>query len=133
MRNSIEASLEFSYRGETFMLCKILDLDAVLAQHIELDSLHRVLAVEHGIDTYSYQFEVMEVEEICFSNPQGDALNYWHEGVFDFEAYLNDHQSVAQYVPLQVIALREMGIADLSQHPQLKSALLCAYQLGLEK
>lgn len=133
MPNSIQASLEFSFRGETFHLKKTFDLDETLAQHIELSSLHRALAVAHGIDTYSYQFEVMLEEEITFENPQGDALDYWHEGGFDYAAYLRDHQNESLFAPLQAIALREMGIDNLEQHPQLKSALLHAYQLGAEQ
>jgi len=133
MSNRITASLEFSFRGETFHLHKVFDLDETLAQHIELSSLHRALAVAHGIDTYSYQFEVMLEEEITFDHPQGDALMYWQDGVFDYAAYLRDHQNASLFAPLQAIALREMGIADLEQHPQLKSALLHAYQLGAEQ
>lgn len=133
MSNSITASLEFSFKGETFHLSKVFDLDEELAQHIELNSLHRALAIAHGISTYSYQYELLEEETICFDAPQGEAVNYWQDGEFDYTAYLRDHQSKSLFAPLQAIASREMGITDLEQHPQLKNALLCAYQLGIEK
>jgi hypothetical protein len=133
MPNSIDARVEFSFKGETYVLSSTLELDRTLAHHLTLPSLHRALAVEHGIDTYSYQFEVMQEEEIYFDNPQGDAVDYWHEGAFNFEDYLRDHEHAASFAPLQAIALREMGIEDLEQHPQLKNALLRAYQLGVEK
>ncbi|MGZ8256516.1 MAG: hypothetical protein ACXW1C_01735, partial [Gallionella sp.] len=98
-----------------------------------LASLHHALAVENGIDTYSYQFEVLQEEDIVFSHPQGDAADYLHDGQFDFARYASAHQSDELFAPLQAIAAREMGVADLAAHPQLQQALLCAYQLGLEQ
>jgi len=133
MPNSIDARVEFSFKGETYALSSTLDLDHTLAHQLASPSLYRALAVAHGIDTYSYQFEVMQEEEILFENPQGDAVDYWHDGQFDFEDYLRDHKPDAAIAPLQAIAAREMGIDDLDQHPQLKNALLRAYQLGVEK
>ncbi len=131
--NCISASVEFSFKGETHTLNTVLKLDEMLVKHIDLASLHHALAVENGIDTYSYLFEVLQQEEIFFSHPQGDAARYLHDGQFDFATYVSDHQSDELFAPLQAIAAREMGIADLADHPQLKQALLCAYQLGLEQ
>jgi hypothetical protein len=131
--NSISASVEFSFKGETRTLNTTLNLDAMLAKHIDLASLHHALAVANAIDTYSYLFEVLQEEEIFFSHPQGDAAHYLHDGQFDFAGYVSAHQSDELFAPLQAIASREMGIADLADHPQLKQALLCAYQLGLEQ
>jgi hypothetical protein len=133
MGNSIDAHVDFSFKGETYALASTIDLDNALDRHISLPSLHRVLAVENGIDTYSYLFEVMQEEEIRFDNPQGKARHYWKEEEFDFAGYLHDNETTEQFAPLQAIALREMGIEDLEQHPQLKRALLHAYQLGVEK
>jgi hypothetical protein len=69
--NSIDAHIEFSFKGETYSLTSPLDLDRMLDKYIDPPSLHHVLAVEHGINTYSYLYEVMEVEEIEFGNATG--------------------------------------------------------------
>ena len=100
---------------------------------MSLESMHHVLAVEHGIDTYSYLFEVMQVADIQYDNPQGRALEHLHDGEFDFESYAEENATDALLAPLQAIALREMGIDNLDQQPRLKQALLRAYRLGLEQ
>jgi hypothetical protein len=134
MPNSIDARVEFSFKGENYELSSTLDLDSTMALHIELSSMHHALAVEHGIDTYSYLFEVMQEEVILFANPQGDAAAYWSDdGNFDFELYQDDHNTASLFAHQQAIALREMGVEDLDQHPRLKNALWRAYQLGVEQ
>ncbi|MBU1447595.1 MAG: hypothetical protein KKF58_04715 [Gammaproteobacteria bacterium] len=133
MANSIDAFIEFSFKGEDYELHSTLDLDQQLERHMSLESMHHVLAVEHGIDTYSYLFEVMQVADIQYDNPQGRAVEYLHDGEFDFEAYAEENTTDALLAPLQAIALREMGVEDLEQQPQLKHALLRAYRLGMER
>jgi hypothetical protein len=132
MANSIDAFIEFSFKGENYEFHSTLDLDQQLERHMSLESMHHVMAVEHGIDTYSYLFEVMQMEDIHFDNPQGRAEAYLHDGVFDFEAYAQENTTDFLFAPLQAIALREMGVDDLEQQPRLKQALLRAYRLGLE-
>lgn len=130
--NRIDAHIEFSFKGESYDLTSTLDLDRVLEKYLTLPSLHIVLAIEHGIDTYSYLYEVMQEEDIRFDNAQGMAADFLTDGVFDLEGYTAHWGESRRIVPLQIIAQQEMGIEDLDQHPQLKSALLRAYQLGLE-
>jgi len=130
--NRVDAHIEFSFKGESYDLTSTLDLDRVLEKYLTLPSLHIVLAVEHGIDTYSYLYEVMQEEEIRFDNAQGMAADFLTDGVFDLDGYTAHWGENHRLAPLQIIAQQEMGIEDLDQHPQLKSALLRAYQLGVE-
>ncbi|HEX5338170.1 MAG TPA: hypothetical protein VFW53_07005 [Gallionella sp.] len=132
MVNSIDAHIEFCFKGETHTLSSTLDLDRMLEKYIEPPSLHHVLAVEHGINTYSYLYEVMEVEEIEFDNPKGLAVQFLHDGEFDLEGFAAQRGDSQMLDSLQAIALREMGIENFEQHPKLKSALIQAYQLGME-
>ena len=132
MTNSIDAHIEFSFKGETYDLSSTLNLDRILDKYIDPPSLHHVLAVENGINTYSYLYEVMEVEEIEFSNATGLAMQFLHDGVFDLEGFAAQRGESELLDSLQAIALREMGIENLDQHPQLKNALIKAYQLGME-
>jgi hypothetical protein len=131
--NRIDAHIEFSFRGESYDLSSTLDLDRVLEKYLTLPSLHLVLAIEHGIDTYSYLYEVMQEEDIRFDNAQGIAADFLNDdGIFDLDGYTTHWGESHRIAPLQIIAQQEMGIEDLDQHPQLKSALLRAYQLGME-
>jgi len=130
--NRIDAHIEFSFKGENYELSSTLDLDRVLEKYLTLPSLHVVLAVEHGIDTYSYLYEVMLEDEIRFDNAQGMAVDFLKDGVFDLDGYTAQWDESLRIAPLQIIAQQEMGIEDLDRHPQLKSALLRAYQLGVE-
>lgn len=132
MKDSIVARVEFSFRGVNYELESQLDLEHVLDKFLDLPSLHNVMAVEHDIDTYSYIFEVMELEPIIFRDATGRAADFLHDGEFDLEGYKALLGESEKMDTLRVIASIEMGIENLDKHPQLKSALMRAYQLGLE-
>ena len=130
MKNSIDAHIEFSFKGETYSLLATIDLDNFPELGASQPSLHAILARKHGIDTYSYLYEVMEQEEIRFDNPQGLAADFLTDGEFDLEAFSAGRQRLKMLGQLQAIATRELGIDDLAQHPELKNALTQAYELG---
>lgn len=130
MKNTIDAHIEFSFKGETYSLTSTIDLDRLLAQHDAFPDLHAMLAQAHGIDTYSYLYEVMQEEEISFDNAQGIAADFVVDGVFDQAAFAADWQAHQVLALLQPIATRELGIADLDQHPATKNALVQAFNLG---
>ncbi|WP_035384572.1 hypothetical protein [Ferriphaselus sp. R-1] len=132
MKNTIDAHIDFSFKGENYDLSSTLDLDAVLDKYPDPSSLHTVLAIEHGIDTYSYLFDVMLVEEVRLDNPQGLATEFLHDGVFDFDGYSAQRSKSQALVALGIIAAQELGVEDLERQPHLKQALLRAYQLGME-
>lgn len=128
--NSIDASVEFSFKGEDYTYKASIDLDQLLQNHDTLPSLHAILARQHGVDTYSYLFEVMQEEEVKFSRPQGFAADYLINGEFDQAALAANWQAAKTGILLAPIASRELGIADLDLHPALKRALVAAYNLG---
>jgi len=130
MKNSIDAHIEFSFKGETYSLSSSLDLDQLLAHHDSLPSVHALLAKEHGVDTYSYLYEVMQEEAIEFSNPQGSAADFLSDGNFNDKAFAASWKNCQALALLQPIATSELGITDLDQHAALKNALLQAYNLG---
>jgi acetylornithine/succinyldiaminopimelate/putrescine aminotransferase len=63
---------------------------------------------------------------------KGLAAEFLNDGVFDLEGFIARRGESHLIDSLHAIALREMGIEDLDQHPQLKNALIQAYQLGVE-
>ena len=131
MKNSVRAMLAFSFKGETHTLESVLDIDKLAQRYQDTPPLHRLIAEDNQIDHYSYQFEVLELEEIEFDQPTGTAMPFLADGQFDFEAYFKHHKKLIRDNQLQAIANSELGIADLADHPQLKTALEKAYQLGL--
>lgn len=132
-QNSVDIRSEFSFKGEEYILVSTLDLDWMIERRLDPDTLHQWLAETHGIDTYSYLFEVMEVDPVVFENPRGLAVHFHNGGGFDFDAYAHARKLEHRLASLQVIASREMGVDDLARHPQLQQALLQAYQLGTEE
>lgn len=128
--NSIDASVRFSFKGEYYHYATVIDLDQLLRQHDEMPSIHEILAKEHGVDTYSYLYEVMLEEEVEFSRPEGYAADYLIAGKFDQVAMATNWQNAKAGALLQAIAASELGILDLNQHLALKRALVEAYNLG---
>lgn len=130
MPNSIDAHVEFSFKGETHYLSATIELDEFLGPGATLPSIHALLAGKNGIDTYSYLYEVMLEEEIRFDNAQGLAAEFLTDGEFDLDAYFIGLQEQKTLSLLQAIATRELDVADFDQQPALKNALLQAYNLG---
>jgi hypothetical protein len=130
MKNSIEAHIEFSFKGETYSLTANIDLDQLMERNHSFPSFHAILARENNIDTYSYLYEVMLETEIRFDHAQGFAADFLNDGHFNQESFIAAWQEDGALALLQPIAKRELGIEDLEQHQGLKNALVQAYNLG---
>ena len=126
MKNSIDARVEFSFKGKEYDLVSCIDLDV----HNSLSSIHEILARDHHIDTISYLYEVMLETEIEFSNAQGFAADFLIDEYFDQDAFNKHWQEHKIVLLLQPIANRELNIADLNKETALKHALIQAYKLG---
>ena len=132
MKNSVEVYIEFSFKGENHALTSTVDLDLLLARQDSLQFLYTHLANEHGIDTYSYLFEVMQEADIEFKNVQGVAAEFMGDSKFSFAELESKWKNFHIPALLQPIAHKEMGVSDLDQNPSLKNALIQAYNLGKE-
>lgn len=130
MKNSIDAAVTFSFKGETYSPSATIDLDALMRERGSLPHLYSLLATENGIDTYSYLYEVMEQSPIRFVNAQGAAADYVENETLDIEGFQKQWQQKQVLDVLQAIASRELNIDDLETRPELKNALLEAYYSG---
>ncbi len=130
MKNSIDARVEFSFKGENYDLTSHIDFDVHSPKELDSHSLLQILAREHHIDTISYLYEVMQETEIEFSNAQGIAADFLHDGVFDTDSFSRHWQEQQLVKLLQPIAQRELNITDLTQNQDIKNALVQAYKLG---
>jgi hypothetical protein len=132
MKNTINASIEFHYQGELYSASATIDLDQLMKNQTPLTSLHHILATAANIDSYSYQYEMLLAEDIQFSDAQGIAAQFLHDGHFDipgFEITWREHKKLGL---LQSIAKRLLDVDDLAQQPALKNALLEAFQSGAD-
>ena len=130
MKNSFVASVEFYFKGEKYTPSARIDLDRMMETSGGLPSLYTLIARENGIDLYSYQYEVMQVEDIHYSEVKGFVADFIHNGELDVQGFVDKWQEEKVLADLAAIAQRCMGVEDLAQQPELAHALQEAYALG---
>lgn len=130
MTNSIVVSSEFSFKGITLSPSMVIDLDAFIRTKKTIASLFHLLATKNNIDHYSYEYEMLQVEDLTFSDAQGLAKAFLNDGYFDFEGFETAwrEQRIAESVAN--IAKEHLDVDDLSSQVELKTALVEAYKLG---
>ncbi|MDH5360862.1 MAG: hypothetical protein OEX03_09875 [Gammaproteobacteria bacterium] len=128
--NRIDASIEFSFQGKSYSPTATIDLDIMMEKSGTLPDLHRTLAIQHNIDTYSYLYEAMESYDIHYSNPTGLADQCIQNGQFDLACFEQLWREDRETRALANIAQNQLGINELAAEPKIKQALLEAYRLG---
>ena len=130
MKNIVTASIHFSFKGENHAPSITLELD----RHIELTgtlpNLYQLIARENNFDLYSYEYEMMQAEEIKFSNAEGLIEDFVTDGSLDIDAFTLSWQENKTLNELLSVAEEHLNIKDFSQHDELKQALMAAYLLG---
>lgn len=131
--NSIDIRVQFSFKGKTYELGMTLDLDT-LGKQQTIPSLHQLLARQHGIDPYSYLYEVMEVSEIKFANPQGLAKDFCAHKPFEPGAYFHYARTRQTQQLLHNILTEELSepLPDCIRSDILR-AMARAYQAGSQQ
>jgi hypothetical protein len=132
MGNTLVAGVEFYFKGERYAPSARIDLDRMMENSGGLPSLYSLIARENGIDLYSYQYEVMQMEAIRFSEVEGFVADFIHNGELDLQGFVDTWQEQKVQGELAAIARRCMGVDVLELQPGLGEALLEAYRLGQE-
>jgi hypothetical protein len=130
MKNIVTASIQFSFKGKVHSPSITLELDLYLAGGNSLPDLYPLIAKANNHDIYSYEYEMMQAEEIIFSDAKGLVSEFIVAGKLDtvaFEKAWNENKNLEK---LRLIAQKYLGINDFSRHDDLKQALLASYQLG---
>lgn len=130
MKNTIIVSVEFYFKGKKFYPSLSIDLDAHFEANVDINGLYRKLAVHEGLDLYSYEYEVMQMEDLNYSDATGLARTFLENGKFDFDLFgqaLIDN-SIAESIAK--IASTQLSVDDLDSRPDLKAALTEAFLLG---
>lgn len=128
--NTVCARLSLSFKGETYELDSIIDLDGCLGESGAAPNFHRLLAKTARIDPYSYLYEVLEAHEIEFSEATGVAARSCRDGRLDWIQFEQDRREEQDWQLVRAIAERTLGARDLDAEPDLKAALLAAYRAG---
>lgn len=92
--------------------------------------LYQLIAKENNFDLYSYEYEMMQSEEIVFTQPSGLVKSFITDGKLGIDVFIAAYLEEKVLEKLVLITERHMMINDLSEHPDLKQALLEAHQLG---
>ncbi len=133
MNNRIDASVTFSYKGQTLAPSVSLDLDRFLEKEGKLPDLHLLLATENNIGLYSYEYEVLQAYPLVFANAEGLAAEFLVGEEFDVEGFIAAWKLSKVVERLEEIAGRHLGEADLNARPALRAALIEAYELGRQR
>jgi hypothetical protein len=128
--NTVRARLALSFKGETYELDSVIDLDGCLGESGAAPNFHQLLARTAGIDPYSYLYEVLEAHEIAFSDATGVAVRSCRDGRFDWTQFEQDRREEQDWQRVRAIAEKIMTARDLDADPELKAALLAAYRAG---
>ncbi len=130
MKNTIEACVEFDFKGQHHALCIDIDLDHVMETAGALPPMHALIAHRHRVDTCSYEYEMLQAEDIQIRRATGTVKDFIQGGRLDVAAFENHWRESKALTALRDIARRTVGIDALDQQPALLAALLAAYQLG---
>ncbi len=98
----------------------------------QLPDLYPLLARAIDLGLYSYEYEMMQAEEILYDNAKGLIAEHVNEGSLDFDSFEAKWTEAQMLDKLQDIAQRNLSVDDILQRPELKNALLEAYQLGIK-
>lgn len=128
--NTVRARLAFSFKGETYALDSVIDLDRRLGEPGTAPDFHRLLARAAGIDPYSYLYEVLASHEIEFSDATGVAAQSCRDGRFDWTRFEQDLSEERDWQLVRGIAEGIMAGRDPDADRDLKAALLAAYRAG---
>lgn len=102
--NTVHARLALSFKGETYELDSVIDLDGCLGESKAAPNFHQLLARAAGIDPYSYLYEVLEAHEIEFSDATGAAVRSCRDGRFDWTQFEQDRREEQDCQRVRAIA-----------------------------
>ncbi|MCK5002282.1 MAG: hypothetical protein KAS57_04620 [Gammaproteobacteria bacterium] len=130
MKNSITISAEFYFKGEKLSPSMVIDLDAHIEKQQTVESFLPLLARNNNMDLFSYEYEMLQAEELVFTDAQGLAKAFLNDGYFDFEGFEQAWREERIAESVAKIAKEHLDVDELSLQPELKAALTEAFKLG---
>ncbi|MGK2952143.1 MAG: hypothetical protein ACSLEZ_07130 [Thiobacillus sp.] len=126
--NTLRARVSFSFKGETYELDSVIDLNDHPSG--EAPNFHQLLARAAGIDPYAYLYDALESHEIAFSDATGVAVRSCRDGQFDWVQFEQDREVEQEWEVVRSIAEHFLPARDLDAEPALQAALLAVYRTG---
>jgi len=131
--NALRVQVEFSFKGETYILDQVIDLEQVSHEEDGSPDVHRLLARKAGIDPISYLYEVLESHDLYFSAATGVAADYCRNGQFDWHGFNLARREGADWERVLSIVRSHISAHELDSSPALRAALLAAYRAGAQR
>ncbi len=128
--NTIRVHVSLSFKGEAHELDALIDLDLCVTEPGVTPDVHRLLAEQAGIDPYSYLYEVLESEEITYSEPRGLAVLAFEDDGFNWFRYEQVSKEARDWQAVRAIAAQHLGDRDLDGDAELRTTLLAVYRAG---
>ncbi len=132
MKNSITATIEFYFKGVKFTPSITIDLDLHLQGEGGLPDFCSLIAKTNNIDIYSYEYEMMQAEQVNITDAQGMVTKHVIDGVLNYSNFENEWKNDIALQDIKMIVRKNMAISDLQQHPEFEKTLLEIYKLGLK-
>jgi len=130
-QHTITASIEFYFKGERFLLSSTIDLANWIQKHqADMVYLYNTIALEHGLDQYRYEYDVMVMEPIQFSQPTGLARSFFHGDTFDIEGFHQAFQRLHTIELLNPLLRKHLQLEFHTLQPEWQQTLLQAFELG---
>jgi len=127
---TVIASISFDFRGQRFTPSITVDLHTMMIKKQPQNHLYVLLGASIGLDAYRYEYDMMVMQEIVYSDPSGLACDFVTDGRLDFDGFINAWHQMQILSEVQSIAEQHLNISDLVQHPDLQQALIESYQAG---
>ena len=143
--DKVNAHLSFDYRGQTYHMSAVVNLDVCFCQSDGRDAqvpsavplevlldVPQLIAQANGVDVWSYEFEIMQQSDIWYDNGQGLAAACVHNGRFDLSAYLAARQQQVEVMLSPVFdslrALAATGVLGTEAIGEVQQAVRHAWR-----
>ena len=130
MKSFLTVQITFSYKGVTYNPLVHIELDRFLEKNEEIPEFYQIVAKENNIDSYSYEYEVMQMGQIKYLEATGLAKEFCTEDDFDKTGFKQRWKQLTIERKLAAVAFEYMNVIDLENNEPLKNALLQAFLLG---
>ncbi|VAW68550.1 hypothetical protein MNBD_GAMMA09-3185 [hydrothermal vent metagenome] len=130
MHSKLTATIRFCFKGQTHEPSIEIKLAEYMRTPENYPDICMMIARANDFDMYSYEYEMMQAENITFSDASGLVADYINDGMLDFVSFEQAWEEKRCLTKLADLARNILSIDDLEQSPDLKKALLEAYKLG---
>jgi len=126
MNNSVDAGLTFYFKGEKFEPSATIDLDTYFREDKDMVYIYDMLAKSIGLNEHRHEYDVMVMEDVVFTNPQGIAKDYVSNGQVDWQGLSKAWKAQDKHAKVQALASKHFSEEELKANPKLMQALLDA-------